>query len=559
MTAPSRLPTARDPALWWFGLGLALAALVAAPVVLEWVLAGSAPPREGERPTLTLRARQAVTVPLLVDALHPSLRWPEGFDGLRRTREVHLDRGQVLAAAGERLTRLGAHAASEAERLAPRPSLPALLVTVAFLAGVFLLLAGALPSCLPPEARTRRGEALVLVLPAVLGLGTAALVLLTDLPAVTAPVALPAVLAGLALGRRAAVAVAATSLAVVGLSDLVVGPAWWTLAGGSLAAALAVVRRQPLTCLAAAAAAGLVQGLVALALPAPPPPLGVDAPALLPPLWAAAAGTAAGLAGLVLAGPWSWISGVASARRLRRATSLRSPLVQELRRRAPGTDVHGLNVAFLAEAGGRALRADVLLLAAAGRVHDLGKLLRPDLHAENLPPGEPDPLDALPAAEAAALLRRHVSDGVQLARRYRLPRELVELLAAHHGTTPVRGPLRRALREGEDPDPEGFHYPGPLPRSREAAVLLVADAVEGASRRLGDPTLAAVGAVVGTVVDRLASEYQFEACPVSQAELVALEEAMTLALRHALHRRPAPPKAPEAPEAPARLRTAEQE
>lgn len=255
---------------------------------------------------------------------------------------------------------------------------------------------------------------------------------------------------------------------------------------------------------------------------------------------------AAGLAGLVLAWPALRWAQVASAGRLRSLVAPRHPLVQELRRRAPGTYRHAQNVAHLAEAGRRAIGGDRHLLRAGAWYHDLGKLLGSEVFAENQDQGaRVNPQEGLTPHESARRIARHVSDGLRLAARYRLPAELRRFIAEHHGTCSIQGPLQRARREGRPIDPAVYYYPGPLPSSRAAAILMVSDAVEAASRRLDDPSLAAVSEVVEEVVDRLMTEYQFEDCDLTQVELVALAEAMVVTLRHRLHRRVEPARPPE--------------
>ena len=202
---------------------------------------------------------------------------------------------------------------------------------------------------------------------------------------------------------------------------------------------------------------------------------------------------------------------------------------------------HAQNVAHLAEAGGRAIGGDRLLLRAGAWYHDLGKLLGSEVFAENRDQGpKEDPQTAMTPRESALRIARHVPDGLRLARRYRLPGELRAIIEEHHGTSSIQSPLRRARREGRDIDPAVYYYPGPLPRTRVAAILMVSDAVEAASRRIDDPSLSAVSEVVQEVVDRLMTEYQFERCDLTQVELVALAEAMVITLRHRLHRRVEP-------------------
>jgi putative nucleotidyltransferase with HDIG domain len=345
------------------------------------------------------------------------------------------------------------------------------------------------------------------------------------------------------MGRSAALLAAAATVVFVGVGQGAGPEAVWAMGAGALAAGLlAPVRRVSLV-LPASLGGALLQGALFAVAP-PGAPLGADWP-LVQSLGLAAAGPfAAGLMVVIFAWPLLRLSGTASAFRLRRVTRLRHPLLTELRKRAPGTFRHSANVSRLAQAGGRALGADVTLLGAAGLYHDVGKLAAPGLFAENMA-DQKDPHDSLAPEESALRLRRHVRDGLELARRFRLPPELSFGIAEHHGTALVRAPAARARAAGQPLDPAIYHYPGPLPRSRESAILMVADAVEGASRRLYDPSLAEVSALVEEVVDRLMTEYQFEDCDLGQVELVALQEALVHALRHSLHRRRVAPAALE--------------
>jgi len=415
-----------------------------------------------------------------------------------------------------------------------------LAVRLALMAGVLALVVWVAR----PLVRSGRRASLLLFLPAIAALAAHQVKIHSGFPAACAPLALGALLAGLTLGRGAAVLVGITSVALAGLSGTATGATLMGLSAGVVVSALLTISRRTSLVVPAALAGAVVQAGVLLAVAPVKPPPGLELGGFDAALGGAGV-VAAGVAALLLAWPVQRWAGVSSARRLKRLSAPRNPLMQELRRRAPGTYRHARNVAYLTEAAGRALGGDLALLRAGAWVHDLGKLLTPEVFAENRRPGdsERDPQGELTPEQSAHRISRHVADGLRIARRYRLPGELRELIAQHHGTSGLHGPMRRAAQQGRDIDPAVYYYPGPLPRSREAAILMVSDAVEAASRRIDDPSLAAVAAVVEEVVERLMSEYQFEDCDVTQVDLVTLQETLVLTLRHSLHRRggiPAP-------------------
>ncbi len=230
--------------------------------------------------------------------------------------------------------------------------------------------------------------------------------------------------------------------------------------------------------------------------------------------------------------------GYISDARLAELCSLNHPALKDLIVRAPGTYHHSIVLAGLAERGAEAIGANALLARAIGLYHDLGKGKAPLMFSENqkgrtdLPSGE-DLLEAL---------RKHVADGVEVGRRYKLPRALLEAIAQHHGTR----------RVGGGPDPaEGrteVRYDGPRPRRRETAIVMLADAVEAQGRRLTSRDLPNLGAVVREIVSQMAAEGQLDESDLRLGDLAPLGEALTSGLAQAIGARgqePAPP--PERP------------
>lgn len=216
------------------------------------------------------------------------------------------------------------------------------------------------------------------------------------------------------------------------------------------------------------------------------------------------------------------------------------PLLQELIRRAPGTYTHSMTVATLAEAAAEAIGANPLLARVGSSFHDIGKMLKPHYFIENQT-GE-NRHDCLEPALSTLVIIGHVKDGVALARQYGLPRPVIDFIQQHHGTTLVEFFYHEALRLRADgrTDPEeleaAFRYPGPRPQSREAGIMMLADAVESTSRALSDPAPGSLQKLVHDLMMKRLLDGQFEESGLTLTELHRVEESLTkslIALHHA--------------------------
>ena len=169
------------------------------------------------------------------------------------------------------------------------------------------------------------------------------------------------------------------------------------------------------------------------------------------------------------------------------------PLLQELVRRAPGTHNHSITVGAIAEAAAERIGADALLVRIGAYFHDIGKMLKPHYFVENQV-GPTSRHAKLAPAMSTLIIIGHVKDGVDLGRQHHLPEPIIDLIQQHHGTTLVEYFYHEAEpAQGDDPDASpvsesAYRYPGPKPQTKEAAILMIADAVESASRTLSDPT-----------------------------------------------------------------------
>ncbi len=222
------------------------------------------------------------------------------------------------------------------------------------------------------------------------------------------------------------------------------------------------------------------------------------------------------------------------------------PLLKELVQRAPGTYNHSINVASMSEAAAEAIGANGLLCRVAAYFHDIGKLRKPDYFIENQGGGA-NKHDDLAPTMSTLVITAHVKDGAEIARTHRLPRRIIDLIEQHHGTTLVEYFYRRAEQQmqekNENPDQEAaldqgdFRYPGPKPQTPEAAVMMLADTVESASRALRDPAPARIEGLVKTVTKKKMDDGQFDECQITIEQLNSIEESLIKSLNAMYHAR----------------------
>jgi putative nucleotidyltransferase with HDIG domain len=219
------------------------------------------------------------------------------------------------------------------------------------------------------------------------------------------------------------------------------------------------------------------------------------------------------------------------------------PLLQELVRKAPGTYNHSITVASIGETAADDIGANGLLVRVGAYFHDIGKLLKPHYFVENMTDGE-NRHDHLAPAMSTLIIIGHVKDGVDLAEEHGLPRPILDFIEQHHGTTLVEYFYHEATRLAEeDPDhrtdaeESNFRYPGPKPQTRENAVLMIADAVEGASRALSEPTPSRIERLVHEIAMRRLLDGQFDECGLTLTELSRIEDSLTKSLTAMYHGR----------------------
>lgn len=244
--------------------------------------------------------------------------------------------------------------------------------------------------------------------------------------------------------------------------------------------------------------------------------------------------------------------GLATALHLLEISRPDHPLLQFFLRNAPGTYQHSLQVANLAEQAAEAIGADQLLARVGAIFHDVGKSKNAAFFIENQAPGQTNTHQDMEPEEVAATIIRHVTDGVALARKYRLPRRITDFMLEHHGTMLTRYQYNQALQkangDGAQIDIEKFRYPGPRPRSRETAILMIADGAEARARAQSPQTDDDMRALVRGVIEYVQKEGQLDHTMLTLRDLNTIVESFVATLRGTYHPRIQYPAA-EAPSA----------
>ena len=254
--------------------------------------------------------------------------------------------------------------------------------------------------------------------------------------------------------------------------------------------------------------------------------------------WAFAGGLVAGPLALLLL-PLLEISwDTASTFKLNRYTDLQRPLLKKLLKEAPGTYQHSMTVAYMAQLVGEAIGANSLLLRVGAYYHDIGKMERPKNFIENQYNSE-NPHDLLDPWESTELIINHVKHGIKMGMSSRLPRAIVDLILQHHGTQLMEYFYSIAAKDQGEArlDKRDFRYPGPKPQSIEAAILMIVDAAEAASRSMQDPTRGKLEKMVELIVGKRIADGQFSECDLTTRDISKISGALVNALEASFHSR----------------------
>jgi len=222
------------------------------------------------------------------------------------------------------------------------------------------------------------------------------------------------------------------------------------------------------------------------------------------------------------------------------------PLLQFFLRNAPGTYQHSLQVANLAEQAAESIGADALLTRVGALFHDIGKAMNPTFFIENQAPGNINTHDDMDPMESSTAITQHVRDGIKLARKHRLPRRINDFILEHHGTMLTRYQYSKALETvgGDETkiDPEKFRYPGPSPRSRETALLMLADGTEARVRAKKPQSEEELAEIVRSAIEHVQMSGQLDNTLLTLSDLKNISDSFITTLRGSYHPRIEYPK-----------------
>ena len=229
-----------------------------------------------------------------------------------------------------------------------------------------------------------------------------------------------------------------------------------------------------------------------------------------------------------------------------------NPILKDLILQAPGTYHHSIIIGSLVEAGAKSIAANPLLARVSAYYHDIGKLKKPLYFIENAG-GMENKHDHLTPSMSSLILISHVKDGVELARENHLGQRIAHIIQQHHGTSLISYFYQKAKEkekaESESFDEKDFRYPGPKPQTKEAGIVMLADAVEAASRTLSDPTPSRIKNLVRRITNSIFLDGQLEECELTLKDLQKIEESFSRILTAIFHQRIDYPASPihEAP------------
>ncbi|MBN2357586.1 HDIG domain-containing protein [candidate division KSB1 bacterium] len=224
-------------------------------------------------------------------------------------------------------------------------------------------------------------------------------------------------------------------------------------------------------------------------------------------------------------------------------SDLNHPLLRQLAMEAPGTYHHSITVGYLAEAAAEAIGGNSLLARVGAYYHDIGKIEKPEYFVENQGRGR-NPQEKLTPTMSSLVLLNHVRRGAEMARQYGLPAVVEAFIYEHHGTGLMNYFYQKAVEqsEGEPVSQNAFRYPGPRPRTRETAIVMLADSVEAATRSLRDPSPSRIKTVVEQIIDERFKSGELDDTPLTLHDLSRISEAFQKIIYGTFHRRIEYPK-----------------
>lgn len=216
---------------------------------------------------------------------------------------------------------------------------------------------------------------------------------------------------------------------------------------------------------------------------------------------------------------------------------LNQPLMKALMITAPGTYHHSVIVGNLVEAAAEAVGVNPLLARVSSYYHDIGKVKMPDYFVENQ--GGPSRHEGLTPHMSSMIITNHVKEGVDLAKQYKLPQSIIDIIKQHHGSSLITYFYQKAKEQEREGglNEENYRYPGPKPQTRVAALVMLADAVEASSRVLNDPTPSRISALVDKIVNHIFLEGQLDECELTLKDISEIKKRFTYILTGIFHKR----------------------
>ncbi|MBI4851079.1 MAG: HDIG domain-containing protein [Acidobacteria bacterium] len=221
-------------------------------------------------------------------------------------------------------------------------------------------------------------------------------------------------------------------------------------------------------------------------------------------------------------------------------SNMNLPLLRDLSIQAPGTQQHSMLVGSLAESAAEAISANALLVRVGCYYHDIGKMMAPEMFIENQG-GGPNPHDKMEPKRSASVITGHVKKGILMGQESGLPKEVIDIIPQHHGTRRLHYFYNKALAQysktGEPVNEEHYRYPGPKPQTREAAIVMLSDCAEAASRTLDEPTPESIRTIVKKITDDIIADGQLEECEMTMREFNQVRESLIQTLCSVYHNR----------------------
>jgi putative nucleotidyltransferase with HDIG domain len=217
---------------------------------------------------------------------------------------------------------------------------------------------------------------------------------------------------------------------------------------------------------------------------------------------------------------------------------MEQPLMKNLMITAPGTYHHSIIVGNLVESAAEAVGVNPLLARVSSYYHDIGKVKMPEYFVENQS-NSMSKHEKLAPHMSSIIISSHVKEGVELAKQHKLPQPIIDIIEQHHGTSLMTFFYQKAKgqRDESEPSEEEYKYPGPKPQTRVAALVMMADAVEAASKVLNDPTPARIAALVDKIINHIFLEGQLDECELTLKDISEIKKHFSYILTGILHKR----------------------